>query len=83
MTSYVKYIFGIHPNHELFLHLFIYTCVDYEQGNSIFEVKDKVQSIPKGEMQQKEASKNKRKTQQIGFDVQGYWIKEKKKVKVN
>ena len=34
-------------------------------------------------MQQKEVKKRKREAQQIGFVVQGYWIKEKKKVKVN
>ena len=44
---------------------------------------DNVQSVPKGEMQQKEARKCKRKTKPTGFVVQGYWIKEKKKVKVN
>lgn len=33
-------------------------------------------------MRQKEARKCKRKTQQIGFVVQGDWIKENKKVKV-
>ena len=54
MISYVKYIFGNHPNHDLFLHLSIYTCVDYERGHSIFEAMGKVQSIPKGEMQKKE-----------------------------
>ena len=44
---------------------------------------DKVQTVPKGEMQQKEARKCKREKQPIGFAVQGYLIKEKKKVKVN
>ena len=34
-------------------------------------------------MQQKKARKHKKETQPIGYDVQGYWIKEKKKVKVN
>ena len=34
-------------------------------------------------MQQKDARNLKRETQPIGFAVQGYWIKEKKKVKVN
>ena len=72
MISYVKYIFGDQPNHDLFLHLSIYTCVDCEQGHSIFEAMGKVQSGPKGEMQQKKDSKCKRKTQQIGFLVQGY-----------
>jgi len=83
MISYVKYIFGNHPNHDLFLHLSIYTCVDYERGHSIFEAMGKVQSIPKGEMQKKKAMKCNRKTQQIGFSLQGYWIKEREKVKVN
>ena len=44
---------------------------------------DNVQYVPKEEMQQKEARKHNRETQPIGFVVQGYWIKEKKKVKVN
>ena len=44
---------------------------------------DNVQTVPKGEMQQKEARKRKRETQSIGYVVQGYQIKEKKKVKVN
>ena len=44
---------------------------------------DNVQFVPKEEMQQKEARKRKRETHPIGFVVQGYWIKEKKKVKVN
>ena len=44
---------------------------------------DNVQSVPKEKMQQKEARKCKREIQPIGFVVQGYWIKEKKKVKVN
>ena len=66
-----------------FLHLSIYTCVDCKQGHSIFEAMGKVQFVPKGEMQQKKVRKRKRKTQQIGFVVQGYWIKEKKEVKVN
>ena len=83
MISYVKYIFGVQPNHELFLHLSIYTYVDCERGHSIFEAMGKVQSVPKGEMKQKKVRKHKRETQQIGFVVQGYWIKERKKVKVN
>ena len=83
MISYAKYIFGVQLNHKPFLHLSIYTCMDYELGHSIFEAMDKVQSVPKGEMQQKQAMKHKRETQQIGFVVQGYQIKEKKKVKVN
>ena len=44
---------------------------------------DNVRFVPKEEMQQKEVRKHKRETWPIGFDVQGYWIKEKKKVKVN
>ena len=83
MISYSKYIFGGQPNHKLFLHFSIYTCVDYERGHFIFETMDKVQFVPKGEMQQKEARKRKRETKPIGFVVQGYQIKEKKKVKVN
>ena len=83
MISYAKYIFGSQPSHKPFLHLSIYTCVDYERGHSVFETMDKVQFVPKGEMQQKEVRKCKRETQQIGFLVQGYWIKEKKKVEVN
>lgn len=73
--SYVKCIFGIQPNHEIFLHLSIYNCVDCEQGHSIFEAMGKVQYVPEREMQQKKLRKRKRKTQQIGFVVQGYWIK--------
>lgn len=44
---------------------------------------DKVQYVSKEEMQEKEARKCKRETQQIGFVVKGYSIKEEKKVKVN
>ena len=83
MISYVKYIFGSQPNHDLFLHLSIYTCVDFERGHFIFEAMGKVQYVPKGEMQQKKAWKCKRKTHQIGFVVQCFWIKERKKVKVD
>ena len=42
-----------------------------------------IQLVSKVEMQQKEAKKHKRNTQPIGYAFQGYWIKEKKKVKVN
>ena len=34
-------------------------------------------------MHQKEDMKCKRETQPIGYAIKGYWIKEKKKVKVN
>ena len=34
-------------------------------------------------MQQKESRKRNKKTQPVGYVVKGYWIKEKKKVKVN
>ena len=51
---------------------------------------DKVQIVPETEMQQKEfemqhkeLKKCKRETQAIGYAVQGYWIKERKKIKVN
>ena len=83
MISYVKYNFGGQPNHQLFIHLSIYTCVDCEQGHSIFEAMGNVQFVPKGEMKQKKATKCKRKTRKIGFVVQGYQIKERKKVKMN
>lgn len=35
------------------------------------------------EIQQKEPGKRKREAQEVGYAVKGYWIKEKKKVKVN
>jgi hypothetical protein len=57
--------------------------MDCERGHSIFEAMGKVQFVTKGEMQQKKARKRKRKTQQTGFVVQGFWIKERNKVKVN
>ena len=44
---------------------------------------ENIQSLPKPEMQQKQTKKSKRETQLIGYVVQGYQIKEKKKVKVN
>lgn len=44
---------------------------------------DNVQNVPKIEMQQKESRKRKKETQPIGYVVKGYWIKEKKKLKVN
>ena len=34
-------------------------------------------------MQQKELGKRKRETQVVGYAVKGYWIKERKKIKVN
>ena len=34
-------------------------------------------------MQQKDPGKRKREAQEVGYVVKGYWIKEKKKVKVN
>ena len=34
-------------------------------------------------MQQKESRKCKRETQVVGYVVKGYWIKEKKKIKVD
>ena len=34
-------------------------------------------------MQQKDLGKRKRETQEVGYAVKGYWIKEKKKIKVN
>ena len=44
---------------------------------------DKIQTVPKTKMRQNESRKRKKDTQLIGYVVQGYWIKEKKKVKVN
>ena len=44
---------------------------------------DNVQTVPKTEMQQKESKKHKKETQPVGYVVKGYWIKEKKKIKVN
>ena len=34
-------------------------------------------------MQQKESRKRKKETQAVGYVVKGYWIKERKKIKVN
>ena len=34
-------------------------------------------------IQQKEPGKRKREAQEVGYVVKGYWIKEKKKVKIN
>ena len=34
-------------------------------------------------MQQKDSRKHKRETQEFGYPIKGYWIKEKKKIKVN
>ena len=44
---------------------------------------DNIQTVPKIEMQQEESRKRKREIQPIGYVVKGYWIKEKKKIKVN
>ena len=51
---------------------------------------DNVQIVPRIEMQQKEfamqqkeSKKHKRLTQVVGYAVKGYWIKERKKIKVN
>ena len=44
---------------------------------------DNVQIVPKTEMQQKESMKRKKETQPVGYAVKGYWIKEKKNIKVN
>ena len=51
---------------------------------------NKVQIIPEAEtqqkefeMQQKESRKRKKETQVVGYAVKGYWIKERKKIKVN
>ena len=44
---------------------------------------DNIHTVSKTKMQQKESRKCKRETQSIGYVVEGYWIKEKKKVKVN
>ena len=58
---------------------------------------DEVQSVPDTEKQKKEAEtqekelkmqhkdpmKCKRETQEVRYAIKGYWIKEKKKVKVN
>ena len=51
---------------------------------------DKVQSVPEAETQKKEfemqpqeSRKRKRETQVVGYAIKGYWIKEKKKIKVN
>ena len=51
---------------------------------------DEVQSVPKDEtqekdpeMQQKDSGKHKRETQEVGYAIKGYWIKENKKIKVN
>ena len=35
------------------------------------------------EMQHKESKKCKRETQAVGYAIKGYWIKERKKIKVN
>ena len=35
------------------------------------------------EMQKKESKKRKRETQAVGYAVKGYWIMERKKIKVN
>ena len=47
---------------------------------------DKVQSVPEDEthkMQHKDSMKSKRETQEVVYVVNGYWIKEKKNIKVN
>ena len=35
------------------------------------------------DIQQKEPGKRKRETQEFGYPIKGYWIKEKKRVKVD
>ena len=44
---------------------------------------DNVQTVPKTKMQQKESRKHKKEIQLDGYTITGYWIKEKKKIKVN
>ena len=64
--------------------------------HSIFEQVDKVQNVLKAEkqkkeaetqekepkMQQKDPGKRKREAQEVEYAIKGYWIKDKKKVKV-
>ena len=51
---------------------------------------DNVQNVPEAETQQKEdethqkeSRKHKKETQEVGYVIKGYWIKERKKIKIN
>ena len=89
----IRYSLRLSIYTSILVHYMHSICGEMDKVQSIDKVqsdmevekqKIKVEIPEKGhDIQQKEPRKRKRQAQEIGYPVKGYWIKEKKRVKVD